>query len=98
MTPKKDRMRVKLRIPLFLLTLGFSIPASKLMGVITQDLGVQQLSYPLLVILLIYLFEKTKLSNKVVHVAFAAVIVICGFGMEILAEPGDYWSLQTYIS
>ncbi|SMF89764.1 hypothetical protein SAMN05661091_4768 [Paenibacillus uliginis N3/975] len=98
MKPKNDRMRIKLRIPLFILTLGLSIPVSKLIHILAPESWLKQLAYPLLVILLIYLFEKTRLSDKVVHVAFGIAIVICGLGIEMLTEPEDYWWLQNYIS
>lgn len=98
MNLKKERFHIKVRIPFFLFSLGFSIYASKLLSVMTKNDNLQQLFYPLLVILLIYLAEKTRLSNKTIHVALAVLIVIAGFGMEMLAEPTDALWIRSIIS
>lgn len=98
MNQNKDPMHIKLRIPLFILTLCFSIPASKWINMFTSGSWLQQLAYPILIILLTTLFEITKLSEKRVHLVWAAAIVLMGLGIEAMTEPGDYLWMRNMLS
>ncbi|NMO95154.1 hypothetical protein [Paenibacillus lemnae] len=51
--------KYELRIPLLLFTLGFAISASRSLGLMFQDQGVQAFSYPLVVLLSVLAFHKT---------------------------------------
>lgn len=77
---------VKLRIPLFLFSLGISIFLSSLV----KDSSASNLVYLVILISLIVIFEQTKLSEKKVNLFSGILIAIAGLAIEFLSEPGDY--------
>jgi|GEM_PF-4312824 len=77
---------VKLRIPLFLFSLGVSIFLSNLV----KDSSAGNLVYLVILISLIVIFEQTKLSEKKVNLFSGILIAIAGLAIEFLSEPGDY--------
>ncbi|OPG89586.1 hypothetical protein B2I21_36315 [Chryseobacterium mucoviscidosis] len=77
---------VKLRILLFLISLGTSVFLSNLV----KESSASNLVYLVLLISLIVIFEKTKLSEKKVNIFSGVLIAIAGLALEFLSEPGDY--------
>ncbi|GAA0846238.1 hypothetical protein AWU65_11445 [Paenibacillus glucanolyticus] len=77
---------VTLRIPLFLFALGVSLFLSNFV----KESSASNLVYLVILISLIVIFEKTKLSEKKVHILYGVLIGISGLAIEFLSEPGDY--------
>ncbi|AWP30056.1 hypothetical protein [Paenibacillus sp. Cedars] len=77
---------VTLRIPLFLFALGVSLFLSNFV----KESSASNLVDLVILISLIVIFEKTKLSEKKVHILYGVLIGISGLAIEFLSEPGDY--------
>lgn len=77
---------VTLRIPLFLFALGVSLFLSNFV----KESSASNLVDLVILISLIVIFEKTKLSEKKVHILYGVLIGISGLAIEFLFEPGDY--------
>lgn len=81
---------MKLRIPLIVLSLGIALFLSYYVGLVWND-SAKNVSYMLFMVALIFLFEKTKISEKKVNVFAGIGVVIVGLLFEIVTEPKD-WS------
>ncbi|WIM39452.1 hypothetical protein PO903_00665 [Paenibacillus sp. PK4536] len=81
---------MKLRIPLIVLSLGIALFLSHYVGLVWND-SAKNVSYMLFMVALIFLFEKTKISEKKVNVFAGIGVVIVGLLFEIVTEPKD-WS------
>lgn len=90
MTPKVNWMYIELGVPLFILSIGLSLRASQWVNMITSNGWLQQLTFPLVLGLLVLVFELTKLSKMRVHALLGLVIILNGLWIEALIEPGDY--------
>lgn len=90
MPTKKTWTHVELRIPMFILAIGLSILVSEWANMMTQNIWLQQLAFPLILGLLVLAFELTKLSKKRVHAVWGIAIILSGLWIEALIEPGDY--------
>ncbi|MBX4150678.1 hypothetical protein ACPV3A_08650 [Paenibacillus sp. Dod16] len=75
---------IKLRIPLFVFALGISMFLSNLVR------GAENIAYLVILISLVAVFEKTKISEKKVNILYGVLIAITGLAIEFLTEPGDY--------
>ncbi|WP_098742131.1 hypothetical protein [Paenibacillus sp. EZ-K15] len=75
---------IKLRIPLFVFALGISMVLSNLVS------GAENIAYLVILISLLVVFEKTKISEKKVNILYGVLIAIAGLAIEFLTEPGDY--------
>lgn len=75
---------IKLRIPLFVFALGISMFLSNLVK------GAENIAYLVILISLVAVFEKTKISEKKVNILYGVLIAITGLAIEFLTEPGDY--------
>lgn len=76
--------KIKLRIPLFIFALGISVFLSNLVS------GAENVTYLVILILLIVIFEKTKISEKQINIFYGIFVALAGLAIEFLSEPGDY--------
>lgn len=81
---------MKLRIPLLLLSLSMTLCLSYSIGLIWGE-STQQIAYLLSVVGLIFLFEKTKMSERKVNRLVGIVIGISAVCASSLVELQD-WS------
>ncbi|ODP29827.1 hypothetical protein PTI45_00805 [Paenibacillus nuruki] len=81
---------MKMRIPLIVLSLGIALFLSHYVGLVWND-SAKNVSYMLFMVALIFVFEKTKISEKKVNVFAGIGVVIVGLLFEIVTEPKD-WS------
>lgn len=81
---------MKLRIPLIVLSLGIALFLSHYVGLVWND-SAKNLSYMLFIVALVFVFEKTKISEKRVNIFAGVGVVIAGLLFEFAIEPKD-WS------
>lgn len=76
--------KIKLRIPLFIFALGISVFLSNLVS------GAENITYLVILILLIVIFEKTKISERKINFFYGIFVALAGLAIEFLSERGDY--------
>lgn len=83
---------MKLRIPLFIITLAIALYMSHMIGLLAGGKA-QGVSYLVILLGLLYGFEKTKISEKRIRIITGISLVAMAIALEFWVEPQDLASL-----